>query len=61
MSDGQIFPYGHYSFIKKTYSTLSKNEPACMYKEGWCLGLRQEGVVCVRVWELSEIPLKKVE
>ena len=29
--------------MKKSCAKLSKNELVCMYKEGWCVGLRQEG------------------
>ena len=29
--------------MKKSHSKLSKNEPACMCKEGWYVGLGQEG------------------
>ena len=29
--------------MKKSHSKLSKNEPVCMCKEGWCVGLGQEG------------------
>ena len=28
--------------MKKSHSRLSKNEPVCMCKEGWCVGLGQE-------------------
>ena len=28
--------------MKKSHSKLSKNEPVCMCKEGWCVGLGQE-------------------
>ena len=42
--------------MKKSHSKLSKNEPVCMCKEGWCIGLGQERVICVRVGELSEKP-----
>ena len=41
--------------MKKSHSKLSKNEHVCICKEGWCVGLGQEGVVCVRWGELSEI------
>ena len=30
--------------MKKSHSELSKNEPVCMCKEGWYVGLGQEGV-----------------
>ena len=32
-----------HNFIKKSHSKLSKNEPLCMCKESWCVGLGQEG------------------
>ena len=35
--------------MKKSHSKLSNNEPVSMYKEGWCVRLGQEGVICVRV------------
>ena len=28
--------------MKKSHSKLSKNEPVCICKEGWCFGLEQE-------------------
>ena len=28
--------------MKKGHSKLSKNEPVCMCKRGWCVGLGQE-------------------
>ena len=35
--------------MKKGHSMLSKNEPACRYKEGCRVGLGQEEFVCVKV------------
>ena len=32
-----------HNFIKKSHSKLSKNDPVCMCKESWCVGLGQEG------------------
>ena len=29
--------------MRKSHSMLSKNEPVCMCKEGWRVGLGQEG------------------
>ena len=29
--------------MRISHSKLSKNEPACMCKEAWCVGLGQEG------------------
>ena len=29
--------------MKKSHSKLLKNEPVCMCKVGWCVGLGQEG------------------
>ena len=29
--------------MKKGHSKLFQNEPACMCKKGWCVGLGQEG------------------
>ena len=43
--------------MKKSYSELSKNEPVCICKEGWCVGLGElRG--CLRKGVLSEIPFK---
>ena len=29
--------------MNKSHSKLSKNEPVCIYKEGWCVRLDQGG------------------
>ena len=29
--------------LKENHSKFSKNQPVCMCKEGWCVGLWQEG------------------
>ena len=42
----------HHNFMKKRNSKLSKNEPVCICKEGWCVILGQEGVLSMRVGEL---------
>ena len=43
--------------MKKSDSKLSKNERMCMCKEGWCVGLGQEGgCMCAGRGKLSEIP-----
>ena len=43
--------------MKKSHSKLFESEPVCMRKEGWFVGLGQDGgVVCVRMGELFEIP-----
>ena len=55
ISRKKIF-FGQHNFIKKSHLKLSKNKPACMCKEGWCVRLGQEGVFYVRLEELSEIP-----
>ena len=36
--------------MKKSHSNLSKNEPGCMCKEGWCVGLRQQGASLREGW-----------
>ena len=33
----------HHNIIEKSHSKLSRNESVCKCKEGWCLGLGQEG------------------
>ena len=33
-------------FYEKSCSKLSKNEPVSTFKEIWCVGLGQEGLLC---------------
>ena len=42
----QYFFLPPYYYVK-SHSKLSKNEPVCMCKEGWCIGLGQVRVVYV--------------
>ena len=41
--------------MKKSHSKLSKNEPVCVFKEGWCVRLGQEGEAAWGWVKLSEI------
>ena len=54
--------------MKKSHSTLSKNKPVCTCREGWCVGLGQEGVSlresvgnCLKYFKQGEIEKRGVE
>ena len=53
----RIFFFCQHNFVKKSHSKLSKNEPVWMCKEGWFVGLGQEGGFSAWRWNaLSGIP-----